>query len=352
MDDFEKLLDQFKWLPPTQRNLTFMDVAGYAHYENVCSNILAFFIDPNEEHAMGDLLIRSMLSLCDESMDQSVEGVTVAREYPTPKGGRLDLVLAGEGFVLGIENKIFHSINNDLEDYSMAIHQFPGESETRLKVVLGLRPVSQEIIGGFKSITYEQLWQSVECRLGGYVSKAESKWLHYFIDFIKTTRNLTGNVMKEVLPSDQFFIENHDLIEKLVGEREKFLGRLNTKVNQLHGMMLDDEEVRRCLVRDPWIYTRSCLVLDFRLTEYGHSVAIDLYLTPNGWELQLFGRNGTSMRFLKEAIRNSSSLQEFQHCEISTKGRHIIRRWELNAAISEIKEFLVSLVRKVHQIDV
>jgi hypothetical protein len=38
---FEALLDEFRKLPPAVSRLpTLMEVAGYPHYENVCSNIL------------------------------------------------------------------------------------------------------------------------------------------------------------------------------------------------------------------------------------------------------------------------------------------------------------------------
>ena len=47
---FVSLLDEFRKLPPgITRSPTFMEVAGYPHYENVCSNILAFFLDPKNQ---------------------------------------------------------------------------------------------------------------------------------------------------------------------------------------------------------------------------------------------------------------------------------------------------------------
>ena len=45
--DLEALLNEFARLPPHEdRPLTFMEIAGYPHYENVCSNTLAYFLDP------------------------------------------------------------------------------------------------------------------------------------------------------------------------------------------------------------------------------------------------------------------------------------------------------------------
>ena len=42
---------------------TFMEISGYPYYENVCSNILAFYLNPKEEHKLGSLLINSLFFL-------------------------------------------------------------------------------------------------------------------------------------------------------------------------------------------------------------------------------------------------------------------------------------------------
>jgi hypothetical protein len=55
---FEALFNEFRTLPPAvRRSPTFMEVAGYPHYENVCSNILAFYFDPSNPHGFGNLLL-------------------------------------------------------------------------------------------------------------------------------------------------------------------------------------------------------------------------------------------------------------------------------------------------------
>ena len=326
-----------------------MEVAGHSHYENVCSNILRFYFDPQEDHGLEDLLVRSLFSLCGGPADESIERINIYREHQTINGGRLDLVLEGEGFVVGIENKIYHWIANDLDDYGHTIDSIGDAEFFRFKLVLGLKPVTENLPGGFQAITYTQLWDEVENRLGGYVAKADSKWLQYFLDFIQTTRKLTGNPMEESLPNDQFFIENDEVIERLIDERSKFLNRLRNKLNQLHGMVSEEEDLKKCLRKEPWIYNKSCLVLDFLLTEKQHSVALDLYLSPKGWELQLFGRNKEAATFLSELIANSPALQKFRECEL-IHGRHIAQRWDLQVGLADIHDYLVPLAKQLHEV--
>lgn len=45
-----------------KKEKTFMEVSGYPHYENVCSNILSFYFNPNEEHRLNDIVLKSLLS--------------------------------------------------------------------------------------------------------------------------------------------------------------------------------------------------------------------------------------------------------------------------------------------------
>ena len=55
------LLDEFKKLPGRiRRPETFMEIAGYPHYENVCSNFLAFFFDPEGPHGLGSLFLDAL----------------------------------------------------------------------------------------------------------------------------------------------------------------------------------------------------------------------------------------------------------------------------------------------------
>ena len=60
---FENLLSVLKKAGDIEiesRVKTFFDVTGFPHYENVISNILAFFFDTNEEHGFKDLWLKSL----------------------------------------------------------------------------------------------------------------------------------------------------------------------------------------------------------------------------------------------------------------------------------------------------
>ncbi len=68
-----------------------MDVAGFPSRENVCSNILAFYLNPAEEHGLGDLLLTSLfrMFLVEEDDIPSTDQVRIQREYGTDERKRM-----------------------------------------------------------------------------------------------------------------------------------------------------------------------------------------------------------------------------------------------------------------------
>ncbi|MBV8362208.1 MAG: PD-(D/E)XK nuclease family protein [Deltaproteobacteria bacterium] len=60
--EFSQLLDEFSriWQPPPEQ--TILEIAGYAHYEIVASNILKFFLDPEQNHGLQTSVLESLLA--------------------------------------------------------------------------------------------------------------------------------------------------------------------------------------------------------------------------------------------------------------------------------------------------
>ena len=93
MEDFyqkySKLLQEFDSLPKlnkshSNKSQSIFNIAGYPHYENVASNILAFYFNPDNEHGLGNLLLHSLLSLTNSEV-MYLNNVKVDREVYTKK---------------------------------------------------------------------------------------------------------------------------------------------------------------------------------------------------------------------------------------------------------------------------
>ena len=111
---FDNLLDEFHKLPPrTERLPTFMEIAGCAHRENACSDILAFFFDPGRPHGLGALFLEALAQVGGIQNRETIDSnVSVEREEHTDAGNRIDLLIQSDSHAILIENKIWASINN------------------------------------------------------------------------------------------------------------------------------------------------------------------------------------------------------------------------------------------------
>ena len=54
-----------------------MEIGGYPHYENVCSNFLAFFFNPERPHGLGSLFLDALVGSVGI---ESVEGEGLGRK--------------------------------------------------------------------------------------------------------------------------------------------------------------------------------------------------------------------------------------------------------------------------------
>ena len=348
--EYLKLFLAFRALPETKRRQTFMEISGYPHYENVCSNILSFYFDPTAEHGLKDLLLSSFLHVVGEGEIVIPENVTPEREYPAEDQQRIDLVINCDTFTLGIENKIYHWEANDFDSYARVIEGL-GKNKKVIKAVLclGKAENQEQLPGGFKRYTYCEFWQQVRARLGTYISHADPKWVTCLLDLMETTTNLAGNNM-EHKKLDRFFIENNELIERMVTERVAFLTRLQQKVAQLMTMMKEAKEARE-LSGPPWVYRKSCLVLDFKFKDL-YKIYFNLHLLlarPSdrapGWELQLFCLEAKDRSYLEKIVKQPPLNTRLSGERVGE--RFMVEKWSIDADLGEIRDALRSWIRAV-----
>ncbi|SFV69974.1 hypothetical protein MNB_SV-13-1311 [hydrothermal vent metagenome] len=334
-EKYLKLLEKFQNLSKSTYSQTIFDVAGYPHYENVASNILAFFLNPNNEHGLDMLVLSSLLSLVDIN-NTNQTNVQVSREKQTLNNGRIDIVVETDSLIIGIENKIYAHLTNDFEDYSNSIKQWANGREV-IKIILGIKKEQEP--SEFKSITYDRLFTKVRERLGRYVTTSSQKWLLYFIDFMNTIEQLQGGNM-EFDENDKFFMKNGDLVESLVVKRNEFLLKLNNRVEQLKYKI---GKVKNCKkhCKKQWIYKDSCLVHEFVLSD--HLIIFDLYISYRGWELQLFERDDKSNLYLKELISIGKPFNKDNFEYINS--RYIIEHFSLDTELSKIGDKLLEWFR-------
>lgn len=297
-----KIILEFQKIPKLKQDKTFLEISGYPHYENVCSNILRFFLDPNNEHGLKDLFLNSLVKCIEPDFicDYTQENIEVTREFVTSQKNKLDLLIETGQYVIGIENKIFHFLANDLNDYSQSISAQCKLSEKKpIAIVLSLNHLTnqQDIekikVSGFKNITYTDLFENIKKSWGDYITTSNPKYEIFLKDFIKSIQNLIPRTM-ENKELRNFFKENAEDINELTAEFLNYRNSLFNKVNPLLHMLPKSEYAPNCIKQ--WIFkgeggeVASCLVHDY-LIDNKYRIAIDANIAISGWEITVFGRD-------------------------------------------------------------
>lgn len=213
----------------TRKNL--IEIAGYPKWENVNSNLLAFYFDEKEEHGFNRLFFNSLIDLYENKTGSEVQreifetDFSVDREVSTDKGGRIDLVLKDESFEnedsesaswsIIIENKLFADLYNNLSDYWKSI-----QSEFKIGIVLSVNSVEIDkrlekkgIL--FVNILHKELVEKVKQNLSDYYLESNDMHLLFLKEYMANVNSYyrDNNKIKEMDAALRLFHENKIDIE-------------------------------------------------------------------------------------------------------------------------------------------
>lgn len=296
----EALLDEFRQQVPRRpkRLPTFMEITGYPHYENVCSNILAFFFDPGNPHGLGTLFLDALAQVGGIEDQEEVIGsnVEVDTQVCTDAGNFIDILILSDSHVILIENKIFYGIHNPFADYAKHLDSLANELDkhNKHKFLLTLKLVTNTANDhGFLNITHGDLVNKIRDLLGNYVAGADTRYLTFMLDFLNTLDYLQGGMVMN--PEFVNFLASHsDEVEVLRKEIEAFKKELRDKITQLKALIAIEsyrESVQQRLWRGKESPFADFLVHDITHPSFANKIAIDTVLSPKGWEIQFFMRN-------------------------------------------------------------
>ncbi len=246
---FLKALELFSFESSTNKlEHNFFDVAGFPHYENVVSNILAFFLNTREEHGFKDLWIRSLVECyydkCKEENSYTcTEYATddpVQREFLTQDGNRIDIVVpTNNNLVLVIENKIYSSVYNPFDEYHNSVEK-AYKGNNLIEILLSLKKETDQTGEDYRfvNITYEHLLHKVRQKIGTYISGCNEKWLIYMNELMKNLDSLQGAVHMYTNELQQTIRDNGKQIRVFYEEMQndikgkyEFLKRARDRIN-------------------------------------------------------------------------------------------------------------------------
>lgn len=234
------------------RRKNFLEIANYPHYENVISNFYAFYLDQNEEHKFKDMFLQCFISLIKSKKEIDIEfsEYAVYTELSTKKGNRIDLLIeeSDESKAIIIENKIYHALQNDLEDYWKSIK---ARDKNKVGVVLTLNPISINN-KNFINITHTEFLHEIKKEIGYYLNEADDRHILFLKDFTENLESFKYR-KEEMMEPLKFYFENKEKILKLSNlqeeARQHIINSIKEASDRLPNMVMENSSAKdyRCI---------------------------------------------------------------------------------------------------------
>ena len=270
----------YKQIPKKEK--TFMQIAGYPHYENVCSNILAFYLNPKEEHRLNNIVLTTLLNIIEEKEEKvntkiSFSNMSILREFPTENGNRIDIVIQNAEIAIGIENKIMAQVYNDLDDYYKTIDKL---NKNSVKILLSLHNETETATKNkFINITYNEFFEKLMGNLSNYNDKT-NKWYIYLLDFIKNLKGIEVEKNMESIITE--WIKSHqDDINNFYELLNMAKSSIDNKLNEYGTLLEEKSDYKVRYWHDSDVQSGAYILLN------GLGCNLDAVLTMEGWKLGL-----------------------------------------------------------------
>jgi hypothetical protein len=227
---------------------TFLGIAKQPHYENVMSNIYAFFFQKDHEHKLGDIFIKAIMSLVNEmpknekkSFDTTIP-CRVDTEKQTRKNGRIDLLITNNIEAILIENKVFHHLNNDLDDYFESVVHQGYEADNITAIVLTRYNIDSLTHLKYINITHAQLLKRVMEFSQEIPLNKDNKFHTFLLDLNQNVNNLS----KPKMTKEQVeFYNIHSIeINKATSFGNEFKKHVVSEVKKAAGQILTTKLLR------------------------------------------------------------------------------------------------------------
>lgn len=243
LDWLDVFIDSVPSVPEGRKSI--IDIAGLSYREVINSNLLAYFLDPNEEHNLSEVFFRSLIEIISQEhslfdvLSASSMDYNVDREVTTNRGGRIDLVLhyspedqesENDSWAIIIENKIHAKLYNELEDYWNSIN-----ADTKIGVILSFKP-EEDTSGKFTNVLHTDFAENLQRNLVDYFLDLDGRELFLVQEYLVGIRNIASEMragnMADLHQILRLFIDNSKNIQTLKQEDKELIGLLSPQVTQ------------------------------------------------------------------------------------------------------------------------
>jgi len=225
-----------------ERESSIFACGGRGYYENPTTDLLGFFLDPAQAHSLGDCFLSALLSCLPNArhLRPSLRSAP-RREVATHKGNRMDLILAGDGWDLVLENKVFHGQVNPFDDYEAFAKRELNDGK-RMLIYVVLSPSGRSVRSAWQGLSYARFIEASREKLAlRMLSNTFDKWLVFAREFLLHLENITVEKAMDA-NAVKFVIEHLHQINKLTRLKDQVINALDAKVLEKLGAELPGYE--------------------------------------------------------------------------------------------------------------
>ena len=252
LDELARLkwvLEQAKTLHIPKREMTFFDTALRKHYENPTTELLAFFLNPENEHGLQGVFYQGLLAALaaqNQALAAQIERLgeinQVYTEVVTEQGSRIDLLLETDNGVVVGECKIGHHQNNPFADYeACAAKMLVGKEITEcIKLVLCVD--GKSYAAGWNGLSYRALARHIKPVLAeALLNQPYNKWALLAREFLMHWEQLGVDVMNQ--EQMDFVVGHLGDIKKMMTMRDDFYCHVRDCINEALESQLEGYQV-------------------------------------------------------------------------------------------------------------
>lgn len=233
---YENLLLKAQQYKIPEREVTFFDSAFRKHHENPTTELLGFFLDPNEIHGLSDTFYKGLTKAIQEEINQQDYGTfqDLAIEYVTEDNKRIDLWVETETALIVVEAKIDYQQNNPIKSYQKwARNKVKNTQKNIIYMVLNVD--GKTSFKDWSALSFQLLTHYLRDFLAKQsLTNPLNKWFILAREFLLHLENYI-EIMETDMDVINFVMGNHGEIQKLFVLREQGYNEIRNHIlNQLN----------------------------------------------------------------------------------------------------------------------
>lgn len=220
---------QYRFMKNESINNNIFKIGANCYFENPTTDLLSFYITPNNEHPFNDIILKALLNTLDLDINTK-ELLSITREHLTADNKRIDLIIEFENNVIAIETKVTSNIKtNPFDSYDEYINtKYHNKNKHRFV----LTPKEKYKQTYWDNINYKELLKNIDNLVDFeelLMNHPNNKWIIFFKEYLINLHDITKVFIKTKVRTNS---------QKLNSKRAKktiksILENTNTKSNTI-----------------------------------------------------------------------------------------------------------------------